>query len=111
MGAKIDINSGIVITPAYSTACEEFIYHPDSKKMIVGYQIPMWNELMETVTKLANSLPTLQFIGWDMVLTNDRGWVLIEANNGADFSSIQQFDGRGLFNEIESFYPKMKRWN
>lgn len=82
--ACIDSVTGVVITPGYSETDERFDVHPDTGVPILGFQIPRWKELIDTVTELALKLDTIRYVGWDMVLT-EHGWVLMEGNFSGDF--------------------------
>lgn len=85
LDACIDPVTGIVNTPGCSERYERFDVHPDTGVPILGFQIPRWQELVETVTELARKLDTIRYVGWDMVLT-EKGWVVMEGNFSGDFS-------------------------
>lgn len=57
--------------------------HPETNIIMLGYVIPHWDLLKATVEKMAESIPEIRYIGWDMVITPD-GVDLIEANDNAD---------------------------
>ena len=84
LDACIDAEKGIVFTPGCSESNERFDVHPDTGVPILGFQIPKWKELIETVTELAMKIDTVHYVGWDMVLT-EKGWVLMEGNFSGDF--------------------------
>lgn len=79
----IDPETGIIIA-----ACDEhmnrYIIHPDSRKKIIGFEIPMWREAVAFVTELCQVVPDNRYTGWDVVLT-DSGWVMIEGNCKGQF--------------------------
>lgn len=85
LDACIDAETGIVNTPGCSESNERFDVHPDTGVPILGFQIPKWKELIETVTELAKVIDTVHYVGWDMVLT-EKGWVMMEGNFSGDFS-------------------------
>ena len=99
LDAVIDEKNGIVITPGCSESNERFDVHPDTGVPILGFQIPKWQELRQTVTELARKLDTIHYVGWDMVLT-DHGWVLMEGNFSGDFS-WQFCEKKGTKEEFE----------
>ena len=84
LDACIDAGTGIVNTPGCSESNERFDVHPDTGVPIVGFRIPKWNELIQTVTELSMKMDTVRYIGWDMVLA-EKGWVLMEGNFSGDF--------------------------
>lgn len=45
----------------------------------MGIKLPHWDELQEFVEKLMDKLPTINYVGWDLVYTSS-GWVVIEGN-------------------------------
>lgn len=57
--------------------------HPGTDIVMLGFVIPHWELMKDTVIKMAESLPQVRYIGWDMVITPD-GVDLIEANDNAD---------------------------
>ena len=85
LDACIDAETGVVNTPGCSESNERFDVHPDTGVPILGFQIPRWKELVETVTELAKKIETVHYVGWDMVLT-EKGWVMMEGNFSGDFS-------------------------
>lgn len=80
--ANVDSVTGVLYTDGIDEAGNFYKTHPDSGKVFKGYQIPRWNELLETVEKVHKEcMPHHLYIGWDFALTAD-GWVLIEGNWG-----------------------------
>ena len=86
--AGIDAETGTIVTHGRTENGEDFEKHPDSGVPFIGFQIPQWDELIAMVKEMARQLPTLRYIGWDMVLSK-RGWCVMEANDKAEF--VHQF--------------------
>ncbi len=82
--AGIDNDTGKIITNGWTENGECFECHPDSGVPFIGFQIPRWNELKTMAREMALQLPTLRFIGWDLVLSK-KGWCVMEANDKAEF--------------------------
>lgn len=97
--AEIDAKTGVVITDGYQENGNIFIKHPESGIQIKGFQIPKWNELIQTVNELMEIMPEYGYIGWDMVLT-PKGWCVMEGNYSGEFM-FQLFNGRGYKKEFE----------
>ncbi len=85
--AGIDAETGKIVTHGRTENGELFEKHPDTGVPFVGFQIPQWDELTAMVKEMALQMPTLRYIGWDMVLSK-RGWCVMEANDKAEF--VQQ---------------------
>jgi hypothetical protein len=82
LAAPIDIGTGIVNGPGvYSdiTKTDDY-FHPVTKRSIVNFQIPFWEEVLETVNKAAFLCPNNKSVGWDIAIT-ESGPELIEGNH------------------------------
>lgn len=56
-----------------------FEKHPDTGELLRGKKIPDWESLVSEIVELTNKLPYLNFIAWDILLTDD-GYTIIEGN-------------------------------
>ena len=97
--AGIDPETGVVCTPGVTESNECFEIHPDTNVPILGFQIPRWDEAIKLVKELAQKLPTISYVGWDVVLTPE-GWCVMEGNFRGAFM-WQLFEGRGNKKEFE----------
>ncbi len=97
--AEVDIKSGIVFSKAISEYTNEsYFIHPDSGEMILGYQLPDWEDAIKLVKQMALVIPEMKHIGWDLAHT-DNGWVLVEAN-GSGQPVSQMASKRGIKKEL-----------
>lgn len=62
-----------------------FECHPDSNINLIGFEIPRWSEVKALVTKAAQVLPKVRYVGWDVAVTKT-GCVLIEGNDKGRWS-------------------------
>ena len=100
LDAGIDPETGIIRTMGYNENGEGFSAHPTTGVPFVGFQIPMWDSLLEMAEELALSLPEdVNYIGWDFVLRPD-GWCIMEGNYEGDFM-WQVFEQKGSLHEFE----------
>lgn len=82
---------------------KEWMIHPGTDIVMLGFTIPHWDLMKETVRKMAESLPQIRYIGWDMVITPD-GVDLIEANDNAHHGFWGRVGSERLFLEkLKSF--------
>ena len=103
IAALIDIDTGIVNTVGVDRKWNRYTVHPDSKKAIVGFKIPKWTEVLETVISAARIHPNVRYVGWDVVITKAGKVVIIEGNPGADPDVTQVEDQIGkwpLYEEL-----------
>lgn len=75
---------GIVSAPGIDRNYDRHIVHPDSGKKIVGFEVPIWDQIVDTVCRAAQVVPDIRYIGWDVVITKDYKVALVEGNPGAD---------------------------
>ena len=90
--------------------------HPDTKKSLIGFQIPKWNQLCQLVKTMASKIPDCHILGWDMALT-DQGWVVVECNYGPHL--VYQYIAGSIRKEFEQVRGRLgarkfggydKRW-
>ena len=80
----VNVNTGKIYA-----ACDRwgntFECHPDSNINLIGFEIPRWAEVKALVSKAAQVLPKVRYVGWDVAVTN-KGCVLIEGNDKGRWS-------------------------
>ncbi len=106
MAARIDLESGKLLTVGADKQGNTFIKHPITDTSIIGFQIPFWNEAKEMCMKAAQKFPEMRFIAWDVAITPD-GPTFIEGNSFPSHA-VPQFaahypDGIGILPEFEKF--------
>jgi len=104
MAASIDEKTGIITQAAvYSdiTKIPETV-HPITKEEIVGFQVPMWNEVIEKVKSIALHNKENRSVGWDIAVT-DSGIDFVEGNHDWCKLVYQLPVGRGLKNELQKY--------
>lgn len=98
----VDVEHGIVIGKGKSHIGDEHIIHPMTEIVMLGYQIPNWNILINETIKAAERLPNLRLVGWDVAITKN-GIALIEGNHNPDYE-LFEFIGEG------KSYPAIKQY-
>ena len=81
-GFTVGVNpvTGITDTDGYiEKGGEKVEIHPNTNIPFMGIKLPHWDELQEFVEKLMDKLPTINYVGWELVYTSS-GWVVIEGN-------------------------------
>jgi len=77
--AKIITNNAILDCPK----------HPDTDVLMEG-TIPHWEEIKQTILDIANSIPQLEYFGFDVAVT-EHGIKLPEINRFPDYPKIEKF--------------------
>ncbi len=112
MDAGIDPETGIVDTWGYKENGDKMEYHPQTGIRIPGYKIPRWKELIEMATEVALKLDTINYVGWDFVLTPDNGWCIMEGNFAGEFMWQMTYE-KGMkkeFEELIGWKPSVDFW-
>lgn len=77
----LDTKSGKIVTDGYDKFREIFKAHPDTGTVFMGFEIPMWEEVVEMVTEAAKMVPEIRYVGWDVAISKKYGPLLIEGNS------------------------------
>lgn len=96
----VDISSGIVFTPSFGYNYQSHIFHLGSGYQVLGFQIPNWKLVIETVKDAAAHIPSVAYIGWDVAIT-ESGVCLIEGNHDPGHGNMQMMDQKGKYTLIQ----------
>lgn len=77
--AMIDLETGKICSNATNTKREIFEKHPTTNVKLIGFQIPMFEEIKKMVKEAALVVSNVRLIGWDVCVGKDKP-CLIEAN-------------------------------
>ena len=106
IGANINIETGLIDSVGYDEYNKTYLVHPITKKQIIGFQMPYWNECKDFAVNVAKRIPTVRYIGWDIVMQENGHFVLIEGNDNADHD-FQQLHYMGLWKQYKSVLKYM----
>lgn len=106
IGANIDIDTGIITSVGYDAQDREFLLHPMTGKQIIGFQIPNWSDCKAFVERCARMVPSVRYVGWDVVPLKTGGFALIEGNDNADHD-FQQMHYHGMWPEYKKILKKL----
>ncbi len=106
MAARIDLDSGKLLTVGADKQGNTFIKHPITNTSIIGFTIPFWEEAKAMCLKAAEKVPQMRFIAWDVAIT-ENGPTFIEGNSFPSHA-VPQFaahypDGIGILPEFRKF--------
>lgn len=91
--AKIDLETGELSEAKCLKNRNVYEVHPDSGKPIKGAVIPNWKEIKQEILDVCQSIPYMDFIAWDLLITEE-GVCVIEANNSSGINIIQLWGGQ-----------------
>lgn len=78
--------------------------HPDTGRPIEGTHVPDWPAVRERVVAMAGEYPFLPRLGWDVLLTENGGFVVLEANAHAAMLEMQIYGPLLRDPRIRRFY-------
>ena len=103
--AAIDEKTGTITHAADKQRGSSYSIHPDTGKPLIGFKIPLWDDLCETLKSMASKCPDCHIMGWDMALA-DKGWVVADCTYGPELV-IQWALNRGVRDEFEEIRTRL----
>jgi len=92
----IDPRYGIVIGGGVThDGGRDVFYHPSTSKQVLGFNIPHWDCVVETVKKAGTIPENIRYVGWDIAIT-EKGCEVVEGNIGQGVNGLQ-LDGIGKY--------------
>ena len=108
VAAQIDNDTGIVVTKGIDKAGCRYTVHPDSGLPVVGFRIPLWDEIRRTVLAAAKVVPEVRYVGWDVAVTDDGRVILVEGNDRADPDLSQMSSDVGQWPVFKKYLDEFK---
>jgi len=101
--SKIDLETGTLSEARCLHNLNVYKIHPDSGAPIEGAVIPNWDKIKDEIIELANKMPYMHFIAWDILITEDGSMCIIEGNTSSGVNIIQLWGGQRN-GELGEFY-------
>ena len=98
---EVDVTSGVVNSYGKSKAGSLHLCHPGTTTVMLGYQIPHWNEVVELSERAAEHLMQVRIIGWDVAITQD-DVQMIEGNHNPDYELYEFIGSTGYHETFKS---------
>ena len=90
VGYDFDIETCICVGYGRDKKNNPYIFHPDSNVQMVGFRLPNYERLKQTVIELSQLVPQARFVGWDIAITPN-GYELVEMNCPGGHDFLQTF--------------------
>jgi len=104
IGAGVDLETGFTHHAVQKNRLVE--RHPDTELPVVGMRVPYWSEVLRMSVKVAESTG-LGYIGVDIVVDEDQGPMLLEANARPGLA-IQIANNRGLVPRLQAIDAQLQ---
>lgn len=110
MGVMVDPKTGVLYTEAITNYGDRFDKHPDSQIVFKGYQLPCWDNVRETVSRMAIACSGInRHVGWDTAILQDGSVEIVEGNGMPDFVFLQQIDKIGRRPDYDRCLTKLAK--
>lgn len=109
LSAEIDLETGELGPGARPPADGDIQWdavHPDSGATIAGERIPGWRRIRTRVLELADACSFVPYVGWDLVVTDEGEFTVIEANSYPGLKSIQVHGPLVTDDRVRRFYER-----
>lgn len=112
MVVPVNVKNGKIEYNALDKQHNLYKKHPYTGTKFIGFEIPMWEEVLNLVKEAGKKIPQVKFVGWDIAIS-DKGPVLVEVNDfpGHDIYQLppHRKDGIGVLPQFEkAIYGKEK---
>ena len=106
MCAKLDPQTGVIVKPGTDYQNRVFTRHPVTGVELIGFQVPNYDQVKQTVCQAAKVVPQVRYVGWDVAVT-PQGCDLIEGNEYPGHLIIQEpahlEGGMGLWPQFKQY--------
>ena len=82
-----------------------YAHHPDTGEAIAGEKVPGWAVARDESLRLMREMPFINYVGWDIVMSND-GPVFLEGNNYTGVRLAQSQEGLLRDVRVRQFYER-----
>lgn len=108
MVVPLDPGTGTVLCAAVNKAGQRFETHPGTGTRFEGFQVPLWEQVVELAGRAAGVIPGVRYVGWDIAVTPE-GPLLVEGNQypGHDIYGLpgQSAEQMGVLPGFERVIP------
>lgn len=104
LACNVDTKTGIIDTDGISFDITKInsVSHPVSGVKFKGFQIPMWDKVIDICENIAKEHPQNKSVGWDVAITNEKP-IIIEGNHDWGARLWQMPRNKGMKKELEKF--------
>lgn len=113
MLARINPETGELITDGKDENNTVYEYHPDTNVRLKGFKIPSWEKAVSLAKDAALAFDKTRYIGWDVAIDKDGNPLIVEGNGKTQFLGQQITDEVGKRKDLERLinYKKLKKQN
>lgn len=99
---EVDLDTGIVVSKGISKNGDLVFIHPQTDIVMLGFKVPLWDQVVKMCIDAASRLPRVALVGWDVAISQNHVQ-LIEGNNSADYIGYEFVGSNGYYEKIKAF--------
>lgn len=107
LAMKMDIDSGEVVSLAIDKSNNKYEYHPVTNKKLLGYKVPYWDKVKDTVIKASKVSKDVRYVGWDIAILESGEVSIIEGNCSSDPDITQMPKQVGRWEDYKEVIEKL----
>lgn len=96
----IDKDRGVFDSTGIDENGIRYICHPEQKYKFTGYKLPLWDNALKLAEEVSAKVDSTCYIGWDLTLTKDSKWIIVEGNSRTQFYGQQGTIDKGIKEEL-----------
>ncbi|WP_306058407.1 sugar-transfer associated ATP-grasp domain-containing protein [Natronococcus wangiae] len=92
LSAEVDRETGALSAGAHYYHRDSVTWHethPETGARIEGTTVPGWEEIRDKLLEIANALSHMPYVGWDIVVTGEGEFKIIEGNSQTGVAAMQ----------------------
>lgn len=107
LAMKMDIDNGEVVSLAIDKSNNKYEYHPVTNKKLLGYKVPYWDKVKDTVIKASKVSKDVRYVGWDIAILESGEVSIIEGNCSSDPDITQMPKQVGRWEDYKEVIEKL----
>lgn len=107
LAMKMNIDNGEVVSLAIDKSNNKYEYHPVTNKKLLGYKVPYWDKVKDTVIKASKVSKDVRYVGWDIAILESGEVSIIEGNCSSDPDITQMPKQVGRWEDYKEVIEKL----
>lgn len=103
MASRIDIDTGIVVSPFCDVIGKRLLRHPLTGTILIGQKIPLWDKVKATAIEAAGKISRVKYTSWDIAVIKNNDVAIVEGNTYGNFQNQQVIEQAGVWEQYKRY--------
>ena len=103
MASRIDIDTGIVVSPFCDVIGKRLLRHPLTGTILIGQKIPLWDKVKATAIEGARRISRVRYTSWDIAVIKNNDVAIVEGNTYGNFQNQQGIEQAGVWEQYKRY--------